>query len=136
MLEPKQVIDKMMEKDLFSQWLGIERLAEGAGFCSLEMIIRPEMCNGFGIAHGGITYSLADSALAFASNSHGQHAVSIETSISHIKPLKAGDTIRALAEEISKTNRFAIYDVSIQDEHGALVAAFRGTVFRKEQEWT
>jgi acyl-CoA thioesterase len=78
------IIDGMFNNDLFSQWLGIERLQQGIGHCKLRMIIRKEMCNGFGIAHGGITYSLADSALAFASNSHGQEALSIETSISHI----------------------------------------------------
>ena len=82
-----QVVDQMMGKDLFSQWLGVERLGEGKGWCKLKMTIRPEMCNGFEIAHGGISYSLADSALAFASNSHGRHAVSIETSISHIRAL-------------------------------------------------
>ena len=81
----------MMEKDYFSQWLGIERLEEKEGFCKLKMTLRKEMCNGLEIAHGGIAFSLADSALAFASNSQGRHAMSIETSISHVKPLKAGE---------------------------------------------
>src|ERR1041384_4028345 len=100
----EKVIDEMMSKDLFSQWLGIERLAEGPGFCTLKMTVRKEMCNGFNIAHGGISYSLADSALAFASNSHGKQAVSIETSISHIRPLKTGDIIIATAEEKNCSN--------------------------------
>jgi acyl-CoA thioesterase len=129
------IIDAMMEKDYFSQWLRIERLEEKDGFCKLRMTIRPEMCNGFEIAHGGISYSLADSALAFASNSHGRQAVSIETSISHIKPLKAGDIIIATAEEKSRTNKIAIYEVSVEKENGELVALFKGTVFRKETEW-
>ena len=65
------------------------------------MTIRQEMTNGFAIAHGGITYSLADSALAFASNGHGRRAVSVETSISHTVALRTGDVITATAEEVS-----------------------------------
>jgi acyl-CoA thioesterase len=129
------IIDAMMLKDYFSQWLGIERLEEKDGYCMLKMTIRPEMCNGFEIAHGGISYSLADSALAFASNSHGRQAVSVETSISHIKPLKAGDVVIAMAEEKSRSNKIAIYDVRIEKINGELVALFKGTVFRKETEW-
>jgi acyl-CoA thioesterase len=129
------IIDAMMHKDYFSQWLGIERMEEEDGYCMLKMTIRPEMCNGFEIAHGGISYSLADSALAFASNSHGRQAVSVETSISHIKPLKAGDVVIATAEEKSCSNKMAIYDVRVEKINGELVALFKGTVFRKETEW-
>jgi acyl-CoA thioesterase len=129
-----QVVDRMMDKDYFSQWLGIERLGEGAGYCKLKMTVRSEMCNGFGIAHGGITYSLADSALAFASNSHGRQAVSIETSISHLHPLKPGDVLIATAEEKSCSNKIGVYDVRVEKD-GALVALFKGMVFRKEKNW-
>ncbi|HKH59330.1 MAG TPA: hotdog fold thioesterase [Flavitalea sp.] len=131
----RKIVDKMMERDLFSQWMGIERLEEREGYCKLKMTIRPEMCNGFEIAHGGISFALADSALAFASNSHGRHAVSIETSISHIRSLRSGDTIVATAEEKSLTNSIGIYEVSIDKENGELVALFKGTVFRKETIW-
>jgi acyl-CoA thioesterase len=130
-----QVIDKMMENDLFSQWLGVERIDEGEGYCTLRMMIRPEMCNGFKIAHGGISFSLADSALAFASNSRGRYAVSIDTSISHIKPLHAGDVITAITIEKNLGNRLAIYEVRIENEKKELVALFKGTVFRKETVW-
>ena len=85
-----KVVDTMFENDWFSQWLGIERIEVIEGFCVLRMTVRKEMLNGFAIAHGGITYSLADSALAFASNSHGRKSVSVETSISHIVSLKEG----------------------------------------------
>lgn len=133
-MTPAEITDKTMENDFFSQWLGVERIEEGAGFCTLKMMVRKEMCNGFGIAHGGITYSLSDSALAFASNSRGRHAVSIETSISHIKPLLEGDTIIATAREVSLSNKIGIYEVKVERE-GALVALFKGTVFRKETMW-
>jgi len=131
----KMIGDRMMEKDLFSQWLGIERLEEREGYSKLKMTIRPEMCNGFEIAHGGISFAFADSALAFASNSHGRQAVSIETSISHIKPLRSGDTIIATAIEKNLSNSIGIYEVSINKESGELVALFKGTVFRKEAFW-
>lgn len=131
-----RIVDAMMENDHFSQWLGIVRLEEREGYCRLQMTVRPEMCNGFGIAHGGITYSLADSALAFASNSKGKHALSIETSISHIQPLQAEDGIIATAEEKSQGNKIAIYEVRIvREEDDVLVALFKGTVYRKSIEW-
>jgi acyl-CoA thioesterase len=129
------VVDQMMARDQFSQWLGIERLEERPGYCRLKMTIRAEMCNGFDIAHGGISYSLADSALAFASNSQGRHALSITTSISHILPLAAGDTIIATASEISLSTRIGTYQVRIEKESGELAAMFNGTVFRKETSW-
>lgn len=129
------IVDGMMEKDLFSQWLGIGRVEERPGFCKLKMTVRNDMCNGFGIAHGGIAYSLADSALAFASNSHGRQAVSIETSVSHIKALHPGEVILATAEEINLGNHIAVYEVRVETEQGILVAVFKGTVFRKETRW-
>jgi acyl-CoA thioesterase len=129
------IVDAMMDKDLFSQWLGIEILQRGQGHCRLRMIPRPEMCNGFGIVHGGISFSFADSALAFACNSQGRHAVSIECSISHIRPLQPGDALIAIAEEKNLGNRTAIYEVKVEKENGELVALFKGTVFRKDKEW-
>lgn len=135
-MTPAQITDQMMAADAFSQWLGIERIEDGLGRCTLRMRIRPEMLNGFGIAHGGITYALADSALAFASNSHGRQAVSVETSISHTRPLRAGDLITATAAEEHLGGRIAIYRVEVTNADGQLVALFKGTVFRTEKEWS
>jgi acyl-CoA thioesterase len=129
-----EFIDAMMEKDYFSQWLGIERLAEGEGFCTLRMIIRKEMCNGFGIAHGGISFSFADSALAFASNSRGSQAVSLETSITHIKPLNPGDIIIATAKELHVSRKIGHYEVRIEKENGELTALFKGMVYFRQGE--
>lgn len=130
-----RIIDALFEKDQFSRWLGIQRLEEGEGFSKLKMTIRPEMCNGMEIAHGGIAYSFADSAFAFASNSQGRQAVSIETSISHIIPLYPGDTIIAIASEKSLSKRTGVYEVRVEKENGELAALFKGTVYRKEKEW-
>ena len=124
----------MYTHDPFSQWLGIRRVIEGEGHCTLEMVIRPEMLNGHGIAHGAITYALADSAFAFASNSRGRKAVSIETSINHLKPLNVGDVITAVAEETSLGHKIAIYHIRITKGE-ELVAHFKGVVYRKEEPW-
>ena len=87
----EKVLDTMYNNDHYSKWLGIERITIEPGRCILRLKVRKDMLNGFAIAHGGITYSLADSALAFASNSHGRKAVSIETSISHAEQVHEGD---------------------------------------------
>lgn len=133
-MSPEQVVDKMYSKDEFSKWLGIHLDEIKEGFCILSMKIRKEMLNGFHIAHGGITYSLADSALAFASNSNGRHALSVDTSISHIAPLHEGETIVAVARQESLKNRFGFYAVEIRSGD-KLVALFRGTVYRTDTKW-
>ncbi len=131
----KKVVDKMFDADWFSQWLGIEKVLVESGKCVLRLSVKKEMLNGFGIAHGGITYSLADSALAFASNSHGRMAVSIETSISHTKSLKEGDVITATAEELSLTDKIGVYQVNIINQNQETVALFKGTVYRTPKNW-
>lgn len=131
----EKVVNRMFEQDWFSQWLGIERVAVLPGSCVLRMTIRKEMLNGFSIAHGGITYSLADSALAFAANSDGRRSVSVETSVSHTEPLMEGDEITATAAELSKTNKIAIYNVTVVNQHGRTVALFKGTVYRTSKDW-
>lgn len=128
------IVEQMYNGDEFSQWLGIRRIAEGAGHCTLEMTVRQEMVNGFGIAHGAITYALADSALAFASNAHGRKSVSIETSINHLKPVKPGDVLTAIAEEISLSHKIGIYNIRVLRGE-ELVGLFKGIVYRKEETW-
>jgi acyl-CoA thioesterase len=130
-----KVVDKMFENDHYSQWLGIERLSILPGRCILRMKIRKEMLNGFGLAHGSITYALADSALAFASNSHGQQCVSIDTQISHLNPCKEDDTITAVATELSRSRSLGRYNIVVNNQEEKMVAHFRGTVFIKEKYW-
>lgn len=136
MKSPSQIVEAMMAKDYFSQWLEIKVIETDKGFCKLFMCVRKEMLNGFGIAHGGITYSLADSALAFASNSHGNKAVSIETSISHLASLKEGDELIAEASEEHCSDKIAIYSIKITScKTKSAVALFKGTVYRTSKEW-
>jgi acyl-CoA thioesterase len=132
---PKLIVNKMYDHDAFSRWLGIEIVSVGVGSCQLQMTVRKEMLNGFAIAHGGITYSLADSALAFASNSHGQKSVSVETSISHTAPCKEGDVLLATAKELSLSNKIGVYEVSVVNQENKVVALFKGTVYRTSKTW-
>ena len=126
----KDIEEKMFSKDAFSQWMGMQLIEVSKGRSVVEMKVRPEMCNGFGIAHGGITYSLADSALAFASNTYDGVTVSIETSISHIAPVHQGDTLIATAKEISRTRKMGIYSVVVKHSD-KIVAHFKGTVYNR-----
>ncbi len=133
--QARRVVARMMQDDAFSQWLGIEVLEVRPGACTLRMIVRPEMNNGFRITHGGVSYCVADSALAFASNSHGIHAVSIETSISHVKPVRSGDVLTVEAGESSCSTRLGVYHVRVVNQERATVALFKGTVFRTGKAW-
>ena len=129
------IVDKMYENDLFSKWLGIDIVEKRIGKSKLTMTVRQEMVNGFGIAHGGITYSLADSALAFACNSQGRESMSIETSISHTKPCHIGDVLTAEAIEESLSYKIAIYHISVKNQDNETVALFKGTVYRTNKDW-
>lgn len=137
MKTPEEIVSTMMMKnDAFSQWLGIQILEVKKGYCKLQMQVKKEMLNGFHIAHGGIAYSLADSALAFASNSYGYKAVSVETSISHTESLKEGDIIRAETEELHRSNKIGIYQVIVYTMPDIkTVALFKGIVYITSQEW-
>ena len=130
-----KVVDLMMENDHYSQWLGVERIEEEEGKSVLKMTVRKEMLNGFGVLHGGVSFALADSAFAFASNSRGRHAVSVETSISHTKAVVEGDVLIAVAQEEHLSYKLGIYKVVITNQKNEIVALFKGTVYRKEREW-
>jgi acyl-CoA thioesterase len=132
----RKIVSAMMEKDLFSQWLGIQVLNVEKGSCLLSMKVRSEMLNGFSIAHGGITYSLADSALAFASNSFGRQSLSIETSIAHITSVKEGEELFAEAIVTSDSNKLGHYDVRVwTSDPRKPVALFKGMVYKTSRDW-
>lgn len=128
----ERMVSAMMAKDAFSQWLGIEVIDVRPGGATVRMEVRPEMQNGFGVCHGAIPFALADSALAFASNTHGNITLSIENSITYPKAIAVGDVLTATADEESATKRLAFYRVAV--ERGTdVVALFRGTVYRTNQ---
>ncbi len=130
----ERVVQGMLTRDAFSRWLGLEVVEIGVGRSRCRMVVRPEMVNGFGVAHGGIAYSLADSALAFAGNAQGRIALAIENGISYPASVKPGDTLSAAANEESATNRLAFYLVRVTNQRDELVALFRGTVYRTNEE--
>lgn len=124
----------MMADDAFSQWLGIEVVDIKPGYAKLEMQVRQEMVNGFNVTHGGIAFSLADSALAFASNSYGRVALALENNISFMKKVMPGDKLTAKTKELSLGRRIAVYNISVTNKDDEKVALFRGTVFRTKEE--
>jgi len=124
------IINNMLQNDAFSQWLGINVLESEPGYCKLSMKIRKDMTNGFGVCHGGVTFSLADSALAFASNSHGSISLALENNINFTKKVSAGDTLIAETEELQNGRTIGVYKVRILNQDEDLVAEFRGTVYR------
>ncbi|MEQ9405295.1 MAG: hotdog fold thioesterase [Cyclobacteriaceae bacterium] len=134
MTKAQKIVAQMMAEDKFSQWLGIEVLEASDGLARIKMTVRKEMVNGHGVMHGGVSFSLADSAFAFACNSHGQKAVSIETSINHVKAVFVGDELIATCEKesISRSVGYYLTRVTRNDE---LVGLFKGVAFRKQEEW-
>jgi acyl-CoA thioesterase len=135
MLEPSQIYQKMIAHDHFSQWMGMELVEIGPGHCTLRMTVRKEMLNGFGVAHGGISFSLADSAFAFACNSRGRHTVSIHCTVEHVATVFEGDVLTAVACEEQLGNTISNYAIEIKKQDGSKVAFFRGVAFRKKTEW-
>lgn len=125
---------KMLSQDLYSQWLGIEILECEVGRCKVAMTIRKEMLNSMGKAHGGITYSLADTAFGFSANTNGRFAVSIESSINHIEALEEGDYIVAQASIESLKNKVGFYIIEVK-KGDMLVALFKGVAYRTTKEW-
>ena len=123
-----RVVAAMLDRDAFSAWLGVTVERMEPGVCEASMIVRDDMMNGFGVAHGGVAYSLADSVMAFASNARGRVAMALTNTMSYPKPVKAGDVLRAVARELYVTRRTAGYDVEVSRD-GVPVALFRGTVF-------
>ena len=130
----ERLVGGMLAKDAFSQWLGVELVSVRPRGAEVRMTVRSEMVNGFGVCHGGITFSLADSALAFACNTHGRVTVSIENSIRYPAPVAVGDVLTALAEEESVGARLGFYRVTVRRQDDVVVGLFRGTVYVTKRE--
>ncbi len=121
-----EVARRMYADDAAARSLGIEILETGAGHARLAMRVRPEMCNGHGIGHGGYTFLLADTAFAYACNSRNQRAVAASAAIDFLAPTHAGDVLTAVARERHLAGRNGVYDIEVRDPRGQLVAMFRG----------
>jgi len=125
----KEVVAHMMENDLFSQWLGIEVLEIRDGYSKIKMTVRKEMINGFGIVHGGIAFSLSDSAFAFACNNRNNLSVALDTSINFTKPVHVGDVLTAEAKELHNGKSTGLYHKTITNQRDHIVCLFKETIF-------
>ena len=126
----EKVVAKMMRDDAFSQWLGIGVLEVREGYARVQMTLRTEMLNGFGVIHGGIAFSLADSAFAFACNNRNNLSVALDTSITFTKSTQPGDTLTAEAKELHNGRSTGLYLITVSNQQGQQVALFKGTCFR------
>jgi acyl-CoA thioesterase len=118
--------DVMWRGDRASAGLGMRLDQVAPGQARLSLTIGEAMVNGHGICHGGFIFSLADSAMAFACNSHGLHALTQHCAITFIRPAHLGETLTAQAVERTRAARSGIYDVRVTGGDGAVVAEFRG----------
>ena len=130
----QQVVNKMMEHDAFSQWLGIQVLDIKEGYSKIQMTLRPEMLNGFGVIHGGIAFSLADSAFAFACNNRNNLSLALDVSITFTKAGQPGDTFTAEAKEVHNGRSTGLYMITVTNQNNQAVAVFKGTCFRTGKE--
>ena len=129
-VNPGSVVSHMMENDFFSQWLGIEVLEIKEGYSRIKMTVRKEMVNGFGIVHGGIPFSLADSAFAFACNNRNNLSVALDVTITFTKAVNTGDTLIAEAKEVHNGRSTGVYLIAVFNQKNEQVALFKGTCFR------
>jgi acyl-CoA thioesterase len=126
----EQVVAQMLATDALSRWLGLEVVAIAPRRCTCRMTVRHEMVNGFGVAHGGIVFAFADSAFAFACNTHGGVTVAVDNTITYPAAIHPGDVLTAVAEEEARSNRLGYYRVVVTNQAGAVVALFKGTAYR------
>ncbi len=127
---PDEVVRHMMQHDQFSQWLGIETIEIREGYSRIQMTLRPEMINGFQVIHGGIAFSLADSAFAFACNSRNNLSLALDTSITFTKSTQPGEILIAEAKELHNGRSTGLYLITITNQKNEQVALFKGTCFR------
>jgi acyl-CoA thioesterase len=128
------IVAGMLGRDAFSRWLGIELVTIRPRSCTLRMRVRADMLNGFGLSHGGIVFSFADSALAFASNTNGHVTVSVDNTISYPVSVELNDELIAVAEEETAGARLAFYRVTVARQDGTCVALMHATVSRTKQK--
>ena len=126
----ERVVEGMMATDALSRWLGLEVVAVAPRHATCRMTVRPEMVNGFGVAHGGIVFSLADSAFAFACNTHGSVTVAVDNTITYPAAIHPGDVLTAVADEEAGSARLGYYRVVVTNQGDRVVALFKGTAYK------
>lgn len=122
--------DAMYARDRATQGMGIELLEAGPGSAAVRMTVRADMIQGHGTCHGGFLFALADSAFAFACNSHDEATVALGCSIDYVAPALLGDQLTAIAHELVRKSRTGLYDVRLENQRGELVALFHGKSYK------
>ena len=130
----ERVVSAMMAKDAFSRQFGMEVVEVRPRSATVRMTVRADMLNGFGVCHGGVTFSLADSAFAFASNTHGRVSLSIENAMTYPAAVHAGDVLVARAEQETGSARLGFFRVVVSNQRDEIVAIFRGTAYKTNRE--
>ncbi|MEY4609032.1 MAG: phenylacetic acid degradation protein [Gemmatimonadota bacterium] len=128
--QARAVVERMMTRDAFSRWLGVELVEIAERRSVIRMTVRPEMVNGFGTAHGGIVFAFADSALAFCTNSDGEISVALDCTVSYPTAVRPGDVLTATGVQESTTNKIGFARVTVVNQDAQVVGHFRGTVYR------
>ena len=129
-MTPLELAQYMLNQDAFSQWMGIRLIDVQEKYCLIEMPIKEEMINGLKTVHGGVTFSLADSALAFSSNNTNDASVALNCVINFTKAVREGDILRAESILVSDTRKTGIYDIKVTNQDQEIMASFRGTVYK------
>lgn len=122
----ERAVRALWDGDRASQALGMTIESCGPGSARVTMRVRHEMTNGHGICHGGLVFALADSAFAYACNSHGDNTVAAGAAIEFLRPAREGDLLTATATERWRAGRSGIYEIEVRNQHGEAVALFRG----------
>ncbi len=133
--QASQAVQNWLNKrDPFSAWLGVIIEEIRPGYCRLRLPVRPEMLNGFGMLHGGVTFAAADTAFSIACNTHGRQSVGLSVTIDYLEPGQPGDVITVEATEESLKHRVGVYQVGIRNQNGLRLAIFKGTAYRTSIE--
>jgi acyl-CoA thioesterase len=127
---PAEITAHMLTRDRFSQWLGVQIDATGAEYCKLHFQVTDQMLNGFAVVHGGVLFAAADSAFAFACNSHGILTLALNADIAFTRTAHSGDILTVEAKAIHQGGRTGVYQVEITNVAGELIALFKGTAYR------
>ncbi len=125
-LNPATVAQAMFDQDRASQSLGMRIESVEVGKAVMTMTVTPEMVNGLEVCHGGFLFTLADSAMAFASNAANSRAFASQAEIDFVNPASLGTELTATATQIVERGRLGVHDVTIRDEHHETIAVFRG----------
>lgn len=129
---PFQIVRDLLNNDPFSQWMDIQILEADPGRCTVQCVVSKQMLNGFNVVHGGIIFSLADTALAFSAATTGRVALALDNSISYTKKARFGDTLTARSEVLNLTHRTGLFDIKIKNQDSKIIAVMKGTVYRTE----